>query len=391
MMLQQRQLELPVSYYTPTKGGVRRAGEGKMIDISAPVLGDNEIEAIKGVLKSGLLVQGPKVKEFEGVFASYIGTKYAVAVSSGTAALHVALLSAGVGEGDEVITTPFSFIASASSILFCRAKPVFVDIDEDTFNINCDMIERKITPKTKALLVVHLFGQPCEMAKISQICQRHGLLLIEDACQAHGAEYAGKKVGSFGIGCFSFYPTKNMTTGEGGMITTNSETIAKRARMIRNHGQDKRYFHEILGYNYRMTELAAALGVCQLKKLDKFNRKRIENAKLMTQEVGQRKGLVPPFVAPDVKHVFHQFTIRVTADFKVSRDELRARLKSRGIGAEVYYPLPIHKQPYYRKLGYKDEHLPSSEKAATEVLSLPVHPSLTTEELGYIVQTIKDI
>lgn len=361
-----------------------------MINISAPILGDDEIEAVKDVLRSGMLTQGPKVEEFEEAFASFIGTKYAIAVSSGTAALHAALLAAGVGEGYEVITASFSFIATANTILFCGAKPSFVDIDENTFNINPDMIEQKITPRTKVLLVVHLFGQPCEMDRITQICQRHGLTLIEDACQAHGAEYRGKKVGSFGIGCFSFYPTKNMTTGEGGMITTNSEPIAKRTRMIREHGQHKRYFHEILGYNYRMTDIAAALGLCQLKKLDEFNRKRIENAQCLSKEISKIKGLIPPFVAPNVKHVFHQFTIKVTEDFGISRDELKERLKHRGIATGVYYPLPIHKQPLYWKLGYND-YLPNSEKGAGEVLSLPVHPLLTKEELRYIVQATENI
>ena len=207
-----------------------------MISISAPALEDDEIEAVKDVLKSGMLAQGPKVKEFEEAFASYIGTKYAIAVNSGTAALHIALLAPGIGKGDEVITTPLSFISTANSVPFCGAKPVFVDIDEDTFNIKPNLIYEKITPRTKALLPVHLYGQPCDMKEIVKICGEHNLALIEDACQAHGAGYAGKKVGSFGIGCFSFYPTKNMTTGEGGMITTNNKDIAEKARMIRNHG-----------------------------------------------------------------------------------------------------------------------------------------------------------
>ncbi len=214
-----------------------------MITISAPVLEGNEIKAIGDVLKSGRLTQGPIVEEFEEAFALFIGTEYAIAVNSGTAALHVALLAAGVGEGDEVITTPFSFIATGNSILFCGARPVFVDIDENTFNINPNIIEQKITPRTKALLVVHLFGQSCEMDRITQICQRHRLILIEDACQAHGAEYQGRKVGSFGIGCFSFYPTKNMTTGEGGMITTDDKELADKARMIRNHRGYKGEIH----------------------------------------------------------------------------------------------------------------------------------------------------
>ena len=351
---------------------------------------DNELEAVISVLKSGMLSQGPKVDEFEQAFASYIGTKYAIATSSGTAALHMALLASGVDEGDEVITTPFSFIATANAILFCRAKPIFVDIDENTYNIHADLIERKITSRTKALLVVHLFGQPCEMDKITQICLKYRLTLIEDACQAHGAEFNGNKVGSFGTGCFSFYPTKNMTTGEGGMITTNDRDIAEKARMLRNHGQKERYLHEILGYNYRMTDIAAALGICQLKKLEGFNRKRIENARFLIKELSGIRGLVLPIVTPNTEHVFHQFTIRVAEDFSISRDELRERLKDRGIMTGIYYPLPIHKQPLYLRDGL-DDHLPISEKVASEVLSLPVHPLLAVEELRYIVNAITNI
>jgi len=362
----------------------------KVINISTPVLAREEMEAVEFVLQSGRLAQGPKVEEFEVLFASYIGTKYAIATSSGTAALHIALLASGIGNGDEVITTPFSFIATANAILFCRAKPVFVDIDKDTFCINPGLIQKKITSKTKAVLPVHLYGQPCNMKEIVRICREHNLILIEDACQAHGAEYHGKKVGSFGIGCFSFYPTKNMTTGEGGMMVTEDSNIAERARMIRNHGQKEKYAHEVLGYNYRMTDVAAAIGICQLKKLDEFNRQRIEHARFLTERLGKIRGLITPFIAPNVKHVFHQFTIKVTGDFSMSRDELKQRLKAKGIMPEVYYPLPIHKQPLYKEAGY-NACLPNAEKACAEVLSLPVHPLLTEEDLDYIVKTIKNI
>lgn len=366
-------------------------GRRTMISIASPVLGDDETEAVISVLKSGMLAQGPKVEEFEEAFASYTGTEYGIATNSGTAALHIALLASGIGKGDEVITTPFSFIATGNAILFCGAKPVFADIDENTFNVNPSLIYEKITPKTKAILPAHLYGQPCNMKEIVQICEDHNLILIEDACQAHGAEYQGKKVGSFGIGCFSFYPTKNMTTGEGGMITTHDEEIAEKARMIRNHGREETYLHEIVGYNYRMTDIAAAIGICQLKKLDEFNRQRIENAKFLTKEISKIEGLIPPFVAPNVRHAFHQFTIKVTEDFGISRGALKEKLEQAGIIAEIYYPLPIPQQPLYQKSGYNSEHLPNSEKAAEEVLSLPVHPSLTEEELSYIVQTIKNI
>lgn len=253
------------------------------------------------------------------------------------------------------------------------------------------------------------------MNRIMRIAQERGLIVIEDACQAHGATYYSQqtqetqrtqatqqtqqtqatqqtehRVGSFGTGCFSFYPTKNMTTGEGGMITTNDEDIAQKARMIRSHGQKERYFHEVLGYNYRMTDIAAAIGLCQLGRLEDFNKKRIGNARFLTERLSKIKGLVLPAIKPNTKHVFHQYTVRITGDFPMSRDELRKKLLDKGIGTEVYYPLPVHKQPFYQSLGYND-HLPNSEKAAGEVLSLPVHPSLTKEDLENIVRAIKGI
>jgi dTDP-4-amino-4,6-dideoxygalactose transaminase len=361
-----------------------------MIPIAKPIIGEDEISAVTAVLRSGIIAQGRKVEEFESAFAGLIGTKYAVAVNSGTAALHTALLCHGIGEGDEVITSPFSFVASANSILFTGARPVFADIGEETYHIDPDSIVEKINRGTKAIMPVHLYGQPCDMKKIMKIADKHKLVIIEDACQAHGAEYEGKKAGSFGTGCFSFYATKNMITGEGGMITTNDEGIAQKARMIRTHGQKERYLNEILGYNYRMTDIAAAIGLCQLAKLEDFNNKRIRNAKFLTEKLSGIKGLVPPHVGPNVKHVFHQYTVRITGDFAISREELRKKLLDRGIGTEIYYPRPIHRQPFYEGLGYKD-HLPNSEKAAGEVLSLPVHPSLAKEDLENIARAIEGI
>jgi perosamine synthetase len=349
---------------------------------------DNEsIASVLDVLKSGQLAQGPKVEEFERAFADYIGTNYAIAVNSGTAALHVGLLAVGIDRGDEVITTPFSFIATANCCLFCGAVPIFADIDYSTFNIASHLIEEKITPKTKAIIIVHLYGQPCDMDEILAICGKHGLVLIEDACQAHGAEYEGYKVGTFGIGCFSFYPTKNMTTGEGGMITTNDEDIARKARMIRQHGQSQRYVHELLGYNYRMTDIAAALGICQLKNLDSANAKRIKNAKYLSERISQIEGLIPPYIAPKRKHVFHQYTIKVAEDYKLSRDELQQKLNAQQIGSAIYYPIPIHKQPLYQRLGYHDS-LSVAEAASDKVLSLPIHPDLVDTDLEMIVEAL---
>jgi len=362
----------------------------KMIPIAKPIIGEDEISAVEAVLKSGIIAQGRKVEEFEGAFAQFIGTKYAIAVNSGTAALHVALLAQGIREGDEVITSSFTFIANANSILFTGAKPVFADVEEETFNIAPDSIAEKITPRTKAIMPVHLYGQPCDMRRVMKIAQEHGLIVIEDACQAHGAEYEGERVGSFGTGCFSFYPTKNMTTGEGGMITTNDNDIAQKAKMIRSHGQIKRYLHEILGYNYRMTDIAAAIGLCQLGKLEEFNSKRIGNAQFLTERLNGIKGLIAPEVKPNVKHVFHQYTVRITRDFGIPRDELRQKLMDNDVGTEIYYPLPIHRQLLYQNLGYNDR-LIESEKVAKEVLSLPVHPSLTKEDLENIVRAIQGI
>jgi perosamine synthetase len=361
-----------------------------MISLTNINIDDESIAAVKEVLKSGQIAQGPKVEEFEKSFADYIGVKYAIAVNSGTAALHVALLAMGINPGDEVITTPFSFIASANCCLYCGAHPVFADIDPKTFNIDPDLIESKITTRTKAIIVVHLYGQPCNMDSIMAICQKHQLLLVEDACQAHGAEYNGKKVGSLGTGCFSFYPTKNMTTGEGGIITTNSKDIEQKSRMIRQHGQSQRYVHDILGYNFRMTDVAAVIGINQLKHLESGNEKRNKNAKYLSEHIAKIKGLLPPFIASNRKHVFHQYTIRVTKDFPVSRDELQHILSEKNIGTGIHYPIPIHKQPSYLKLGYH-ESLPVAEEMAKEVISLPVHPGLTDQQLETIINTLRAI
>ena len=360
------------------------------ISIASPAISAEEIKAVERVLRSGMLAQGENVRQFEEQFASYVGSRHAVAVNSGTAALHVALLVCGIGKGDEVITTPFTFIATANAIVFCGAKPVFVDIEEDTFNIDPDLIEARISPRTKAIIPVHLYGHPCDMRPITEICRRHDLALIEDACQAVGGECEGRRVGSFGIGCFSFYPTKNITTGEGGMITTNDSDSFEKARMIRNHGQRERYVHEMLGYNYRMTDMAAAIGICQLAKLDHFNSTRIENAAYLTQALRTIKGIITPSVRENLRHVFHQYTIRVLREFGITRDELREKLAEAGIATSIYYPVPIHKQPVYRRMGYRD-NLPVSEKLANEVLSLPVHPGLTREDLDRIVNGIQNI
>ncbi len=362
----------------------------RMIPIASPQIDEPTLEGVAQVIRSGKLAQGALVAEFEQAFASYIGVRHAVAVSSGTAALHLALLAAGVTEGDEVITTPFSFIASANAALFCEARPVFADIDPLTLNISPQALESKITPRTKAVVGVHLYGQPFDLDKVRDICERHHLQLIEDACQAHGAEYHRQKAGSFGLGCFSFYPTKNMTTGEGGMITTSDDAIAEKCRLLRSHGQPERYTHTMLGFNFRMTEMAAAIGLGQLGKLTEFNQRRIDNARILTEGITDLKGLEAPFIAPGVKHVFHQYTIRVKPAFRHSRDGLRSYLEEQGIGSAVHYPIPIHRQPYYLGLGYRDS-LPVAEEASQEVLSLPVHPGLAAEDLQRIIEALSNV
>lgn len=355
-----------------------------MIPIAKPLIGEEEKQGVLEVLDSGMLAQGPKVKAFEKAFAQYCGVAHAVATSSGTTALHLALLAHGIGEGDEVITSPFTFVSSANAILFTGAKPVFVDIDSVTFNVNPELLEAAVTPKTKAIMPVHLFGLPADMEPIMTLAEKHDLVVIEDACQAHGAEYDGRRAGSFGTGCFSFYPTKNMTTGEGGMITTDDEKIADTCRVIRQHGMRRRYYHDELGYNFRMTDVHAAIGLAQMQKLERFNEARITNARFLSEHL---TGITTPTVPEGRRHVFHQYTIRIPDG---RRDLIREELAERGIGTGVYYPVPVHKQRVYLHQGY-DKTLPEAERAAAEVLSLPVHPGLSKADLQTIAVALNQL
>lgn len=355
------------------------------IPIAKPILGTEEKEAVSRIIDSGMLAQGSEVKHFEEEFAAFIGSKHAIATSSGTSALHAALLSHGIGKGDEVITTPFTFIATANSILMTGATPIFCDIDPVTFNINPDQIESKITKNTKAILPVHLYGKAADMKKIEEIAIKHNLIIIEDACQSHGATYENKnhetkKVGSENTACFSFYPTKNMTTSEGGIITTNNDEIAEKTRRAISHGQTQRYHHSELGFNLRMTNIAAAIGRVQLRKLPTFNQKRKNNAKFFSENIRSSKIIVPEITEG---HVFHQYCLRVKDNL---RDSLKEFLSEKGIGSEVYYPIPIHKQKSFER--YNLQFFPEAEKAAKEVLAIPVHPSLTEEETKRIVDCI---
>lgn len=349
-----------------------------MIPVAKPILSGDELDEIRAVLESGILAQGETVARFEDGFAEYVGTDYSVAVSNGTTGLHAALAALGVGEGDEVITTPFSFIATATSILMQRAKPVFCEIDPETYNIDPKRIEDAITERTKAIIVVHLYGLACDMNPIMEIAEERGLLVIEDACQAHGAEYHDRRAGSIGdAGVFSFYPTKNMTTGEGGMITTSDPKVAERARMIRNHGQSERYVHPILGYNYRMTNLAAAIGLSQLKMIDHFNEKRRENARYYDENLN----LEGPIVPEGCKHVYHQYTIQVE-----NREKFTRHLEKEGVGYGIHYPVPIHRQPLMKD--YNSQSFPHAEEASRRVVSIPVHPGLSIEEREQVVRAV---
>ena len=357
------------------------------VSIASPVIEDEEINAVIDVMKSGMIAQGPKVIEFEEDFAKFVGAKYGIATNSGTSALHVALLAAGIGEGDEVITSPFTFAATGNSILYTGARPVFVDIDPETFTIDPSKIEEAITDKTKAIMPVQLYGQSADMDAIMKIAKENDLIVIEDAAQAHGAEYKGEKVGNLGdMACFSFYPTKNMTTSEGGMITTNNEEFAENAKVYRAHGSATKYHHDVLGYNFRMTDIGAAIGIEQLKKLDSFNDKRIENAKYLNEGLADCDLVETPVVKDGYKHVYHQYTIKVK-DGK--RDELSDYLIENGIGNGIYYPIPLYNQVLYTNMGY-NQSLAVTDEIVKDVLSLPIHAKLTKFDLDLIIKTIKD-
>jgi perosamine synthetase len=348
------------------------------IPISRPVLGEAEKQAVIDVLDSGVLVQGPQVAELERAFAEVVGVDHAIAISSGTSALHLALLAHEIGTGDEVITSSFSFIASVNSILYTGAIPRFVDIDDATLNFNADELEALIGPRTRAIMAVHLYGLPCDMEKVVGIARRHGLVVIEDCAQAIGATYAGRPVGSFGTGAFSLYATKNVMCGEGGMVTTDSPEIARRARLLRNHGMIHRYQHEMLGYNFRMSEIHAAIARVQLTKLGEFTSMRRANAAYLNRRLHTVR--TPE---PADGHVWHQYTIRVEA----GRDEAVAKLNEAGIGTGIFYPNPAHTVHHVRRIiGLC--RLPVTEKAAKQVISIPVHPALSDNDLGRIVTEV---
>ena len=350
-----------------------------MIPVARPVFGDEEIEAVTAVIRSGMIASGDEVTRFEKEYAAYSGVRHCIATSNGTTALHAGLLAVGIKPGDEVIVPSFTFIATASSVSMCGAHPVVADVEDSTYCIDPDSVVEQITPKTKAVIGVHLFGQPCDISAIQQICDDKDLLFIEDCAQAHGARYKGVQVGNFGtIGCFSFYPTKNMTTGEGGLVTCTDDEIAEKIRRLINHGQQEKYLHTEIGYNYRLTNIGAAIGRVQLRKLDVMTKKRQANADFYSSHI-TRKGVLKPVIRESCTHVFHQYAVRITPECEMTRDQFAEYLRMKGVGTAIHYPVPVHEQPVYRGT-IKGSPCPVSQKVASEILSLPVYPSLTPDE-----------
>jgi perosamine synthetase len=353
-----------------------------VIPIARPQMGTEEKELVWSALESGALAQGPRVRELEERFAGFVGVPHAVATSSGTTALHLGLLAQGIGPGDEVVTVPFTFIASATSVLFTGARPVFVDVRAETFNINPDLVEAAITPRTKAIMPVSLYGQAAEMPAIMAIAERHGLAVLEDAAQSHGAAIGDQRSGTWGVGAFSFYPTKNMTTGEGGMLTTADPAIAERARLLREHGMKVRYHHDLVGYNFRMSDIHASIGLAQLPKLEANNARRRAIAARYDAEL---RGVVTPAVLPGYTHVYHQYTIRVNR-----RDEFVERLRDRGVGSGIYYPIPVHRQAPFVAMGYGDQRFEVTDLLTEQVVSIPVHPGLSDAEVAAVITAVNE-
>jgi len=349
------------------------------IPISSTRITLSERIAVDRVLRSGFLAQGNIVREFEESFAEIAGVPHAIATNSGTSALHLSMLALGLGVGDEVIVPSFTFAATANSVALTGAKPVFVDIEPEYFSIDPASVEKAITSRTKAVVAVHMFGHPARLDRLVEICKKHGLYLVEDAAQAHAAKFLDIPIGSWGdLAAFSFYPTKNMTTGEGGIVTTRNSEFADKIRLLRNQGMKERYVHEVVGLNNRMTEFSAAIGIGQLKKLDRATARRKKNAKYLTDGI---KGVDTPKIYSQASHVFHQYTVRVTGG---KRDRFVEELRSRGIGAQVYYPRPVHEQPAYKV----PITLPETSLACSEVVSIPVHPNLSKRDLKQIVATV---
>ena len=362
-----------------------------MIPINLPNIGEEEIEAVVNVMRNGKLTSalgfGPIVTLFEENFAKFAGVKHATAVNTGTAALHSAIVAAGVKPGDEVILPSFTFVATAEAVVMAGGKPVFADIDPKTYHISLDEIENSITKKTKAIVPVDLYGFSVEAEPIKKIAAKTQLAIVEDAAQAHGATYLGKPAGVFAdASCWSFYASKNMTTGEGGVITTDNDEMAETLRLIRTHGEKAKYNSVMLGYNYRMSEIQAAIGLAQLQKLPTFLVKRRKNANRLTHLLSTSDRLKLPSETEKRQHSWYLYTIRLQNSTERERNKIVAELRAKGIGAEVYYPTPVHLMTYYQRR-YGRRQLPETEKAAKQVLSLPIHPRVTEKQLEYIAQT----
>ena len=362
------------------------------ISLSAPDITEKEIEAVNEVLKSRYLALGPKMEKFEQQMASLAGRRFGIAVNSGTSGLHLLVRALGISDGDEVITTPFSFIASANCMLFERAKPVFVDIDPQTLNIDSSLIEGAITPRTKAILPVHAFGQPADMEPIMEIAKRHSLKVIEDSCEAIGAKYRGLAAGSFGDGSvFAFYPNKQITTGEGGVVVVDDEEIAFLCRSMCNQGRREGggwLDHERLGFNYRLNELSCALGLAQMQRLPEILAKRDAVAAEYTRLLKDVDGVTTPYISADVEMSWFVYVIRI--DERVQRDRVQVFLKKRGVHCKPYFT-PIHLQPYYRELfSFKEGVFPKTEQAGREVLALPFHTNLKKKQIEYVVENLKE-
>ena len=354
-----------------------------MIPIARPDLGQEEIDAVAEVIRSGIVAQGPRVKELEAAWAEFCGVRHTIAVANGTLALMAVFDQLGIGPGDEVITVSHTFAATANAILSTGATPVFIDIEPDTYLIDAKRIEAAITPRTRAIVPVHLFGLVADMDMIQAIADRHGLAVVEDACQAHGATFRGRRAGSFGHGAFSLYATKNMTTGEGGFITTNDDGLADRLRLYRNQGMRTRYQFESLGFNYRMTDMNAAIGLVQLAKLERNTARR--QAIAATYDAGFVGLPVRTPVVPDGRtHVYHQYTLEVGP----SRDAILATVKDGGVGADVYYPLPVHRQAYIQERGLHAD-LPITDRAAAETIALPMYVSLAPEDQATVIEVVR--
>lgn len=352
-----------------------------MIPAAQPIIGADERAAVDAVLRSSMIAQGPQVAAFEEEFSELVQGRECVAVNSGTSALHLSLLAMEVGPGDEVIVPSFTFAATANAVAVTGATPVFIDITPDTFCMDPDLIVPAITARTRAIMPVHLYGHPAAMPQIMDIAAEHELLVLEDAAQAHAATLEGRPVGAWGdAAAFSFYPTKNMTSGEGGMVVTGDPELARMIRLLRNQGMERRYHNEVAGLNNRMTDIHAAIGRVQLGKLPEWTRQRQANAKALDTGL---TGVTTPPVAPGAEHVYHQYTIRVSGD----RDAFVAALAERGVGSGAYYPVPVHRLPTFAL----DLGLPETERAAAEVISLPVHPSLTEDDLQTVVNAVNAV